>query len=288
MAAAIESLPAMASVPQELIAAVHQVPEFARDDMYNHIDVARVLKYMKDRYVDAMVPHVDVRTATFCDCASGYGWLGFAFLLSGGRHATFVEVNRNKLAASRAIAGVLGLADRCEFTDVGMEALAYPDRHFDVFSTIETLEHVGRANIAASIRNAARLAGKVIILTTPNRAFPLDIHDTQVLFAHWVPKSMRSHYIRPFGRDRTVFNDFVAPWELAPLLREFRPVSRVLTFSNLTKWERSYPFYSPYRRGGWKMKPPAVLKAYYAMSSAVLGRFSFLINPSLCSVWVRR
>ncbi|MEO5374844.1 MAG: class I SAM-dependent methyltransferase [Alphaproteobacteria bacterium] len=282
------TLPEMAAVPPDRIAALQQVPEFAGDSMYNHLDAARVLDYMKDRYVDAMARRIDIRGATLCDCASGYGWLCFAFLLSGGGHATFVEVNRNKLVASQRMAEVLGLADRCTFTDEGMESLSYPDRHFDIFATIETLEHVGRPNIAASIRNTVRLADRMIILTTPNLTFPLDFHDTHLPFAHWLPKPVRRHYAGRFGCDRTTFNDFVGPWELAPLFREFRPVTRVITFDSLKTWEASYPFYSPYGTVGWKRRPPLALKAYYAMSATLLGNFAFLINPSLCSVWVRR
>lgn len=66
--------------------------------------------------------------------------------------------------------------------------LPFRDRSFDVVHSSAVLEHVGAAeNQQAFVRECARVARKVVFLTTPNRWFPIEFH-TVLPLVHWLPK----------------------------------------------------------------------------------------------------
>jgi hypothetical protein len=250
--------------------------------------VAAVFDYWKRRYVDVIERHIDLPRATLADGGAGFGWLPLTYLLCGGKHAILIEPHTAKLQASREIAAILGVAHRCTFHNALLQEAPLAERSVDAVASIETLEHVGAANIAPCIRKMATAADRLILLTTPNRAFPIDSHDTHLPFCHWLPKRMRRSYARLFGYNRRVFNDYAGPWDLKPIWRDFRPISRVLMFETLQAWRASYPYLSPYRRGVLKRQPSPSQAVLYGITSRSLGRWSFLLSNNLASVWLRR
>lgn len=272
----------------EQIARIKAVPGLRTNQDYAGLDIAQTLDYWSGRYVRPIAGYTDIAGKTICDCAAGFGWLGFAFLLAGGGKAVLVEPLAGKHQASREIAAILGVADRCEFYDCYMQDLPLPDQSVDIFATVETLEHVGRGNIAACLDTVVRLTRELVLLTTPNALFPLEWHDTRLFFTHWLPRRLRQPYARLLGRSNTLFNDFAPPWSLAPLNRAFTPVSRVMMYRDMAAWRASYPFYSPYGHFPVKQRPPAILALYYRITSLLLGRRSHWLAPNLASVWRRR
>jgi len=270
------------------VARIRDVPGLKSNRDYAGLDIARTLDYWSRRYVRPLAGYTDIAGKTLCDCAAGFGWLGFAFLMAGGGKAVLVEPLPGKHQAARDIAAILGLAERCEFHDCYMQDLALPDRSVDIFASVETLEHVGRANIRPCLETIVRLTRELVLLTTPNALFPLEWHDSRLFFTHWLPRAVRRPYARLFGRRNELFNDFVPPWALAPLRRSFTPVSRVMMYADMAAWRASYPFYSPYGDFPVKQRPPAILAAYYALTSALLGRRAHWLAPNLASVWRRR
>jgi 2-polyprenyl-3-methyl-5-hydroxy-6-metoxy-1,4-benzoquinol methylase len=260
--------------------------------IYRDLDLDLTLDYMRRRFVLPLRAHVAIETATLIDCAAGFGWLAFAYLLAGGARAILVEMDGARLEAARAIAARLGIEARCDFRCQRLEDIDLADDAADVFASIETLEHVGRANIAPSVRNIARIARRAVVLTTPNFLFPVVAHDTGLPLAHWLPARLRRPYAAAAGRaDRDRGNDFLRPWDLAPLSGKFRPVSRYQTFDSLAAFDQFYPHYLPYgpddraRRRG---RPKAGQRALQITLTALLGRWSFALAPNLASVWLRR
>lgn len=257
--------------------------------IYSTLDVGQTLDYMRKRYIQPMQEHVDITALNLVDCGAGYGWLAFAFLLHGGRHALLVDVDCGRLEAAREIASILGIANRCEFTCCPMQELSLTEDSAGIFATVETLEHVGEENIDACIELVAQAARRMVILTTPNKFFPIIIHDTKVPLAHWFPPGLRKHYVRLFGKKDEAGNQFVSPLRLGRLRSKFRPVSRVLTFTSYDDWLASYPFQSPYGRGNrWRERPPLSLKLLYRSLSLVFGRHAYAFSPNLCRLWLRK
>lgn len=270
----------------EEINQIKNVTDFARNSDYNQLDIQATLKYMKSLYVDQMTRHLDIQQAVLCDCAAGYGWLGLSFLLCGGRKSIFVEPVTMKLNAIRKFAEILNLSDKCEFRQEYLQDIPHDDNSIDIFATVETLEHVGRENVDACMRNINRLTSKMIILTTPNRLFPIVSHDSVVPFTHWLPIKWRDYYLCLWGKEYQGHNHFLTPFDLKIFKKRFKQISKVLTFQEFNEWREHYPFYSPYGKGRWKEKPHPALFLLLWLTSRIFGRNAYKVNPNLASVWL--
>lgn len=262
------------------------------DGIYRDLDIELTLDYMRRRFVAPLSRYIAIGEASLVDCASGFGWLGFAYLLAGGKHAVLVDLDARRLDASREIADLIGVSDRCSFLADRIQDIALNDDGADIFASVETLEHVGRENVRASLVNMARIAKSAVVLTTPNFLFPVVAHDTELPLAHWLPGRLRARYAAIAGRaDLDRGNRFLRPWQLAPLLPKFRPVSRFQTFATREDYDRFYPHYMPYgprqvRR--WRAAPRAGQRALQTTLARTLGIWSFALAPNLASVWLRR
>lgn len=69
--------------------------------------------------------------------------------------------------------------------------LPFPNASFDNVYSNAVLEHVGDAQAQVSfLAEIARVGRRVLFVTTPDRAFPIDSH-TLVPLAHWLPPKLR-------------------------------------------------------------------------------------------------
>lgn len=284
----------VALIADETLKAISEIPYLrAYDDgIYRDLDIELTLDYMRRRFVVPLSRHIDIAEATLLDCASGFGWLAFAYLLAGGKHAVLVELDRQRLDATHDIARLLGVEDRCSFLSDRIQDLPLSDNSVDIFASVETLEHVGRRNVRPALRNMARIARRAVVLTTPNFLFPMVAHDTELPLAHWLPRGLRRRYAAAMGRaelDRG--NKFLMPWDLAPLAGKFRPASPYQTFASREEYDRFYPHYMPYgprqvRR--WRDAPRRGQRAMQTMLARLLGNYSFTLAPNLAGIWLRR
>jgi 2-polyprenyl-3-methyl-5-hydroxy-6-metoxy-1,4-benzoquinol methylase len=271
--------------------AVARVPYF-RDSQYRDLDIPLTLDFMTRRYVAPLGRRVDLASATMADCAAGFGWLSFAFLMAGGRRAVLIDVDEPRLGAAKEIARILRVDDRCEFMLTPLQDVRLGEDSVDIFASIETLEHVGKPNIRPAVAAMARCARQAVLLTTPNFLFPVVAHDTGLPLAHWLPAPVRHAYARRMGKahaDRG--NVFLGPWHLAGLARKFRPISRYQTFETLAELDAFYPHYLPYgtdNRHRHRAAPKAGLRRLHVALATVLGPWSFALAPSLASIWLRR
>lgn len=261
------------------------------EGMYRDLDVRLTLDYMTRRYVAPVSRHVDLANATIADCAAGFGWLAFAFLLGGARRAVLLDIDERRLRAARVVAARLGLAERCDFIAARLQDAPLAPDSVDIFASIETLEHVGGENIRAGVAAIARCASRAVVLTTPNFLFPVIPHDTRLPLAHWLPSRVRQAYAKAAGRgDADEGNTFVKPWDLRPLARKFRPVSHWQTFESGAEFDRFYPHYLPYGANALdrhRAVPKRGQRMLHAGLAAALGHWSFVLAPNLASVWVR-
>lgn len=76
--------------------------------------------------------------------------------------------------------------------------LPFEDGSFDIAVSFAVLEHVGdREAQRAFIAELTRVA-KRVFLTTPDRAFPIEMH-TFVPLLHWLPQPVHQRALRTFG-----------------------------------------------------------------------------------------
>lgn len=266
-------------------AAIRAIPRFGTSE-YGSIDIARTLEFMYKRYVVPLSASADLTCSTLCDCGAGFGWLSFSYLLAGGRKAILCEYEYQRLAAAKAIARVLGVQAKCEFICCSLHRIPLADCAIDIFASVETLEHVGKDRISHSVTEIARVARATVLLSSPNQYFPYDMHDTRLPLTHWLPGWIKPWYARLWGRDRTFFNAFPTPRQMRELHRTFRPASRCYGFVSYAAWLQHYPHYNPYDKVT-RDAPSRVLSVTLSIASKLLSRYSFIVAPNLCSIWVR-
>ena len=270
---------------------IRALPHLA-EGSYQNLDIDGTIDFMTRRYITPMAQRYDLSEATLADGAAGYGWLSVAFLLRGGREAILIDPDTERLANAQEICRILGIANRCRFVNRPLQDTGLASDSVDIFATIETLEHVGRPHVRDCLREIARITRGLVVVTTPNRLFPVVAHDTGLPFAHWLPRPLRRVYARPFGRLPLEYgNRFLAPWDLQPLRWKFEPDSRITTFRTLDELKRFYPHYLPYgsdpaRR--LRRRPNPLLWHYQTIIATVLSTRSYWLAPNLASVWVRR
>ena len=175
------------------------VPEFASNP-YGFLSPGDTLDYFRKKYIANLRLHCDISRSVLVDCGCGHGWNVLAFLLHGGWKAIGMDTDEVRLGVARRFAEILGLSDRSLFCRASIADLPLADRSADIFTSIETIEHLpGVANRA--LQEIARTAGNLILVSTPNKAFPVVAHDTRLPFAHWMPPNFRKHYARLFRRE---------------------------------------------------------------------------------------
>jgi 2-polyprenyl-3-methyl-5-hydroxy-6-metoxy-1,4-benzoquinol methylase len=278
------------SLSDEQIRRISEVSHL-RNSQYCDIDVCGALDYMERRYVRPALSHLTCASPIVADCACGYGWLSFAFLLNGAAKAYLIDIDQGTLNAAREIAEIIGVESRCEFVISPLQEITIPPPGVDVFASIETLEHVGKKNVKACLKVMASTTSQVVMFTTPNKLFPVIAHDSEVPFAHWLPRDWRPAYAKLFGRrDENYGNDFVWPWDLGPLEKEFKPVSKYQMFDSLAEFDAFYPHYLPYLTEPfrYRQKPPFGMRALTGTVGRSLGRRAYWLAPNLASVWTRR
>lgn len=274
------------NITNDQLKQIYNIEEFAKNTDYNKLDIVKTIDYMNKLYIDKISKYNILSNCVLCDCGAGFGWLSFAFLLRGGMKAIIVEPHKDKLIAAKKMAEILNIKAKCEFREDYLQDINLPDNSVDVFVSVETLEHVGKKNIAPSLENIIRLTKSMVIITTPNQISPWVSHDSRVVFSHWFPLDWRPVYCRLFGNHYKTFNDFVSPWQLLRLHEKFTPTSKVLTFESYDAWLEHYPFFSPYDGGRIKQAPSLLMKIYFKVISVIFGRYSFCVCPNLASVWI--
>jgi len=283
----------------------HELRQYPLDD---------VLRYFDKFFVTPASRHLDLSASTLCDSGCGVGWLSFAFLLRGGKAAVLVDADPAQLALAMKIAEVLRLADRCTFHCCRLQDIPLADKSVDLFTSVETLEHVGAGNVAACVDKINRVTRRVVIVTAPNWLFPIDNHTTGRPFVHWLPRRLRerfnvaalakhhefrerfrqmegSHPASEAGVPPTVDIEAAEPpkpWTLAAHLTDFRPVSTALTFPSVADWKAAFPVLFPYPGQGRRDHPSRAQSLVLSVLSATLGRWSFFLNWNLSALWLVR
>ncbi|HZT87172.1 MAG TPA: methyltransferase domain-containing protein [Stellaceae bacterium] len=270
----------------EKVAAIRAVPCF-RDSGYRGLDIGGTLDYYARRYVAQISKFTEIdERGVIADIGAGFGWLAIAFALLTPARVIAVDADDARLAAARAIADIVGVADRIEWRAGRLGKLPLADREARIGYCIEVIEHIGRDE--AALRDLARISGEYLVLTTPNRLFPIIAHDTELPFCHWLPLRWRRGYARLFGRTRCENDNlFWSATDLARCLPEFEVVSGFMQYRSLDDFLATFPIYLPYRGGHDAAGPSRARLGYYRLA-ARLGRRSQYVLPNLAAVYRRR
>lgn len=265
-------------VSQAQVAAIRQVDHF-RNSEYRHLDLNELIDSYVHHFVEPLL-RLRARPERVADIGAGYGWLAFAFALRTDAQVVAVEVNSARLQAARQIAAILGLFDRMEWIVGSIAGIPLPDQSVDASYCVEVIEHTGTD--PAFVRELARITKDVLVITTPNKLFPVIGHDTELPFCHWLPLPLRNVYARLFGRRRRQHNNlFWTPGALFKALPEFRRCSAFLQFED-------YAYYTQVRAHlGGRPGLTGRCKAAYFSLAALFGRQAVYLMPNLASTFRR-
>lgn len=274
----------MIHIDTETAASIRDVPYF-RESQYVNLDVPATLEYFKKRFVDHILLDPITPHHTLTDIGTGFGWLAMALALHTPARIIAIDPDEPRLNAAASIAAALGVGDRIDWRKGSATHLPMASRESDVTFCIEVLEHVQRD--PEVFRELDRVTGRYLVFTTPNGAFPVIAHDTQLPFCHWLPMNLRNFYARAFGRAHLQEgNRFWTPADVRNHLSHFRRVSGFLHFRDVNDYFKLYPYYQPYGVGRWR-QAPSTLQKYYYKAVGRLGRFTPYLMPALSGTFER-
>src|SRR6266446_5512639 len=78
------------------------------------------------------------------------------------------------------------------------QTLPFPNAHFDVGFSSAVLEHVGGTKQQLFVVQELLRTCRSVFLTTPDRAFPIEVH-TFLPLLHWLPKRLHRQVLRHLG-----------------------------------------------------------------------------------------
>ncbi len=266
--------------------AIRNVPHFARG-RYRNIDLNGTIDFYLRRYVKSLGAFLELGADdVVADIGAGYGWLSIAFAL--GTEAQVIAVDRDepRLEAARRIGDILGVEDRIDWRPGSLGRLPLGDREARVVYCIEVIEHIGRSRPA--VRDLGRVTGEALVITTPNLYFPVIAHDTGLPFCHGLPRPLRAHYAKLFGRTNCENDNlFWSPRSLLSELPEFEVASHFQHFASRQDYVATFPIYVPYVGGGLR-RGDGRLKSTYYRAAALLHHHSIYVMPSLACTLRRR
>jgi 2-polyprenyl-3-methyl-5-hydroxy-6-metoxy-1,4-benzoquinol methylase len=259
------------------LAAIRAIDHF-RHSEYIGLDLNRVLEEYARDFVRPLL-RLAGPPRSVADIGAGYGWLGLAFALTTDAAVTIVEYDAGRLVAARRIAEVLGVDGRIEWVQGSIADLPLAERSMDAVYCVEVIEHTGVR--AEFVRQLCRISRDVVVITTPNKLFPVINHDTALPFCHWLPLRLRDAYAGAFRRrHRQDNNRFWSPSALLGSVAGFERVSRFMQFQTFAEYRTHVG-----SRGRAGLLG-ACLNAYLAIASR-LGPRAIYVLPNLASTFRR-
>jgi SAM-dependent methyltransferase len=258
---------------------------FGRSAQRN-VDPEALLRYYKRAFVDVIHGFRSDRTiGTIADIGSGYGWLSFAVACATDCRIIAVDNDQGRQQAAQRIAGILGISQRIEWRLGSLGRLPLGDKEADAVFCIEVIEHA--AVDPAIMRDLGRVTSDLLIVTSPNKLFPVINHDTRLPFCHWLNNGARDRYAALFSRsDLQDGNQFWRPGQMISELQDFDRVSRFLHFP-------SYREYQAVRLSSAEASPDVgfpwrQIRDAYFRCAATAGKRSIYLLPNIASTFRRR
>ena len=267
------------------ITLIREVPHFkdsseARHDICLHYrSYAAGFADLLQTYEVSDQPHV------IADVGTGYGWLSIAIARRYRCHVIAVDNNESRLQAARRIADILGVERAIDWRVGGLPRLPLMDHEADVTFCVEVIEHVGDA--PEVVHDLGRVSKDILIISSPNRNFPVIRHDTGLPFCHWLPPSSRNRYAAFFNRLHLQdSNIFWSPAMVSAALPDFERSSRFLQFLSYRHFLRS----EKEIRSVPGRAPPLdrTIRKFLLGAAAPLGSNAINVLPNLASTFRRR
>ncbi|MDR3531669.1 MAG: class I SAM-dependent methyltransferase [Rhodopila sp.] len=252
-------------------------------------DAAQNLGVLYISYVSAFVDLLKIyplarKPRVIADIGTGYGWLAIALARQTDARIIAVDNDGARMNAARKIADILGVEHRIDWRIGALPHLPIADQEADVTFCVEVIEHVD--NRPEIVRELGRVTRDHLVVTSPNRNFPIIRHDTGLPFCHWLPAHVRDWYAALCGRSHLQHgNLFWSPGMVSAALPEFERASRFLQFLSVKHFfESEVQIYNAAR-----IPTPMTRLARRLVLGAcgLLGKNAIHLSPNLASTFRR-
>ena len=266
-------------ISAEQAAAIRLIDHFCNSE-YQRLDLDALVDEYMQNFVQPLLALTGAPRSV-ADIGAGYGWLAFAFALGTDARVTMMEYDANRSHAAQQIAAILGIAHRIDWLVGSIAAIPLPDRAIDAVYCIEVIEHTGVEQ--RYVAELCRISKDVLVITTPNKIFPIIKHDTVLPFCHWLPLGARNVYANWCGRRHLQHNNlFWSPRQLLRAVDGFERQSRFLQFATHAQYKLAQR--SAQGSAGWF---DALQETYFA-AVAMTGRLGIFLLPNLASTFRRK
>lgn len=268
-------------ISPEQASAISKVDHYKNSE-HLFLDVNEFLNSYMLNFVEPLLA-IKNEPRSIADIGTGYGWLAIAFALRTNAQVIAVERDPTRIQAAVQIASVLGVSDRIEWVVGSIEKLPFADRAFDAVYCIEVIEHTGTN--PNYIKELTRVSNDILVITTPNKFFPVINHDTALPFCHWLPLWLRDIYASCFKRSYKQENNlFWSPISFLSAFDDFERISRFLQFRDYREYLES----SRLLKNSSYVSRSARSKETYFRYASKLGKYSIFFIPNLASTFRRR
>jgi ubiquinone/menaquinone biosynthesis C-methylase UbiE len=266
-------------ISREQAAAIRRIDHFCNSE-YQHLDLDALVDEYVCNFVDPLLA-LNVQPRSVADIGAGYGWLAFAFALGTDLDVTMMEYDASRAHAARQIAAILGIEHRIRWLVGSIAAIPLADREIDAVYCVEVIEHTGVER--AYVAELCRISKDVLVITSPNKLFPIIKHDTVLPFCHWLPLGARNVYAGMFGRRALQHNNlFWSPRKLLRAVDGFERQSRFLQFASHAQYRQAQQAVA--RRPGWL----GSMQSLYFSAVGQTGRMGIFLLPNLASTFRRK
>ena len=266
-------------VSEEQAAAIRQIDHF-RYSEYQQRDLDALVDEYMQNFVQPLIALAGAPRSV-ADIGAGYGWLAFAFALGTEADVTMMEYDEKRAHAAQQIAAILGIGHRIRWLVGSIAAIPLPDRAIDAVYCVEVIKHTGVEK--SYVAELCRISNDVLVITTPNKVFPIIKHDTVLPFCHMLPLGARDVYAGWFGRRNLQQNNlFWSPLQLLRAVDGFERRSRFLQFATHAQYRLAQ---GNGKRGASMF---GTLQDLYFAAVARTGGLSIFLLPNLASTFRRK
>ncbi len=136
-----------------------------------------------------------------------------------------------------------------------------------------------------------RVTSEAVVISTPNRYYLKDNHDTGLKFVHWMPRYFGIKYSMKFWKGEPFHQSlhcrFLSHYEVEKILSDFKLVTPLLCFSDINEYLQIFPVYCPYG-GGWLTGISKAKLNLLKLIFPILGEKSRYFLPSIQGIYIRQ
>jgi len=144
--------------------------------------------------------HIKVEGSSVLEVGCGSGQNVEAWYRAGASKITTLDIDEFPVVLTKRRCKDLGVENIDVVQSDFLEQVF--DEKFDIINCVQVIEHVGKENQVPALTKLMSLANKggIVFIQLPNKSCIIDSHDSELPFAHWLPRKIGVPYAKLFGR----------------------------------------------------------------------------------------